>query len=279
MYLSHLLIDVGDNPDRPRPGRLWLRNLYHVHQRLCMAFPSSKRKEDDPAMLKPFYPDDFAADQVHMPRDYNAGFLFRIDPHPGGNVSIIVLSALKPDWDFAFGLDPNRKDPDTGKPFGNAGYLLAAPPSEPQPLNLKIEPGAKFRFRLKVNPTRRLRAESVDKKGQKIDEKKIGGRVPVPYDKLKEWLVRKGTGDIKTKYEGCGFQLLEITNTTTGYVYFNQPIAKGQKEKKGCLFSVLFDGILEITDVVKFKKALISGIGSAKAFGFGLITIAPLNNE
>ncbi len=40
MYLSSLLIDVGDNPDRPRPGRLWLRNLYHVHQRLCMAFPS-----------------------------------------------------------------------------------------------------------------------------------------------------------------------------------------------------------------------------------------------
>ena len=43
MYLSCLLIDVGDNPDRPRPGRLWLRNLYHVHQRLCMAFPSARK--------------------------------------------------------------------------------------------------------------------------------------------------------------------------------------------------------------------------------------------
>ena len=47
MFLSCLLIDIGDNPDRPRPGRIWLRNLYHVHQRLCMAFPSDPRKTDD----------------------------------------------------------------------------------------------------------------------------------------------------------------------------------------------------------------------------------------
>ena len=48
MYLSCLLIDVGDDPDRPRPGRTWLRNIYHVHQRLCMAFPSRERMEADP---------------------------------------------------------------------------------------------------------------------------------------------------------------------------------------------------------------------------------------
>ena len=59
MYLSCLLINVGDNPDHPRPGRLWLRNLYHVHQRLCMAFPSASRKADDPDFLRPFKPEDF----------------------------------------------------------------------------------------------------------------------------------------------------------------------------------------------------------------------------
>jgi hypothetical protein len=53
MYLSHLMIEVGSDPDRPRPGRLWLRNMYHVHQRLCMAFlpPVSKKNKDDPEFL------------------------------------------------------------------------------------------------------------------------------------------------------------------------------------------------------------------------------------
>ena len=60
MFLSCLFIDVGANPDRPRPGRMWLRNLYHVHQRLCMAFPSAPRISEDPGFLKPFKPEDFA---------------------------------------------------------------------------------------------------------------------------------------------------------------------------------------------------------------------------
>ncbi len=101
MFLSLLEIDVGDNPDRPRPGRNWLRNLYHVHQRLCMAFPSAARKADDPDFLKPYRPEDFpeqrhiadarakavataALRHVHAPRGENRGFLFRIDPRPAG---------------------------------------------------------------------------------------------------------------------------------------------------------------------------------------------------
>ena len=83
MYISCLLIDVGDNPDRPRPGRLWLRNLYHVHQRLCMAFPSSSRKCGDPEFLAPFAPEDFGNQHVHVKREAASGFLFRIDPQPG----------------------------------------------------------------------------------------------------------------------------------------------------------------------------------------------------
>src|SRR3990170_2178685 len=111
MYLSCLLIDLGGNPDRPRPGRLWLRNLYHVHQRLCMAFPSASRTSDDPDYLKPFKPEDFGREQVHVPRGSDAGFLFRIDPRSGGRVVILVQSAVKPDWDYA---------------FRNAAHLLAA---------------------------------------------------------------------------------------------------------------------------------------------------------
>ncbi|TRZ48108.1 hypothetical protein D4S03_10330, partial [bacterium] len=107
MHLSSLLIDVGDNPDRPRPGRLWLRNLYHVHQRLCMAFPSASRKSEDAHFLQPFQPKDFGDQQVHVERQADSGFLFRIDfpvqpyqrweePRPGGRAVILVQSAVRP---------------------------------------------------------------------------------------------------------------------------------------------------------------------------------------
>lgn len=110
MFLSTLLIETGVNPDRPRPGRLWLRNLYRVHQRLCMAFPSVEQKDSDIEFLKPFDPAGF--NHVHGPRTAEQAFLFRIDPQARSNPTILVQSALKPDWDYA---------------FSNAGYLLAAP--------------------------------------------------------------------------------------------------------------------------------------------------------
>lgn len=113
MYRSCLLIDVGNNPDRPRPGRSWLRNRYHVHQRLCMAFPSASRKAEDVDFLKPFNPDMFGNGRVGEKRSVDAGFLFHIDSLPNGRAVIIVQSAIEPDWNYA---------------FHNANHLLAAPP-------------------------------------------------------------------------------------------------------------------------------------------------------
>ena len=270
MYLSHLWINVGDNPDRPRPGRKWLKNVYHVHQRLCMGFPSDDRLAYDPDFLKPYNDQDFpetkclsnqkkdlynseALKQVHAKRNDKSGFLFRIDPHPGGNVSILVLSALRPNWDYA---------------FHNAGYLLACPPTEQRPFDTIIEEGTKYRFRLKANTTRKIKTLSKKDRLAKV-EKRHGTRVPVPYEKLDDWLNRKAIN-------GGGFRLLETPDKKTGYVYFNKPVNKGQKEKKGRLISTQFDGVLEVTDPEKFRQTLIAGIGPAKAFGFGLMSVAKL---
>ena len=47
---------------------------------------------------------------------------------------------------------------------------------------------------------------------------------------------------------------------------------KGQR-----LRSVLFEGLLQVTDPDAFRQTLIRGIGSGKSFGFGLLSIAPAN--
>ncbi|MEW6230411.1 MAG: type I-E CRISPR-associated protein Cas6/Cse3/CasE, partial [Bacillota bacterium] len=41
------------------------------------------------------------------------------------------------------------------------------------------------------------------------------------------------------------------------------------------LRSVRYDGVLRVKDPTLFKKALFGGIGPGKAFGFGLLSVAP----
>lgn len=255
MYLSHLLIDVGTNPDRPRPGRLWLRNRYHVHQRLCMAFPSASRKSNDEDFLKPFKSKDFGDGQVHVERAADSGFLFRIDPHPNGRAVILVQSAVKPDWGYA---------------FHNAGYLLAAPP-EVRQFDPRFARNQRLRFRLVANPTRRLSRNSPG-----VKKESIGKRVPVPTDQLLDWLTRRAESG------GCSVEA-DLTTIEPGYMYFKKSSKKRnarpeweRKDEKSRLRSVCYDGVLTVIDPERFRSALIHGIGPAKAFGFGLLSIAPV---
>lgn len=269
MYLSALLIDVGSNPDRPRPGRLWLRNLYHVHQRLCMAFPSDQRKQRDPAFLMPYAADDFPeqryfADKkktevgpqtlahVHRQRGPDSGFLFRIDPQPSNRVVILVQSSIKPDWDYA---------------FHNACYFLAAPP-EVTPFEFHFAKDQHLQFRLMANPTRKI-----DTKSGHDGSRRNGKRVPVLTNQFDEWLSHRA------EHAGFRFNKDNIT-VLPGYVYVRKPPRDSDKQFLDAhLRSVRYDGILKITDPTQFRETLIHGIGPAKAYGFGLMSIAPVHHE
>ena len=257
MFLSCLQINIGNDPNRPQPGRDWLRNLYHVHQRLCMAFPSDPRKERDPDFLAPYAPEDFGLvkdhEQVHVPRKENAGFLFRIDPHAGGGVGILVQSIVKPDWDYA---------------FHNARYLISDTPML-KPFNPKFEMNQSLEFRLVANPT--MKFDTLTKKERmkytKEEFKKIEGRngkrLPVPACQLYDWLSRKAAV--------AGFSITKDSiNIQTGYIYIQK-----RDEKMKRLRSVRYDGILKVINPDSFEKTLSAGIGPAKAFGFGLLSVAP----
>jgi len=251
MYLSHLLIDVGHNPDRPNwnIARRWLRNLYRVHQRLSMAFMSDERKRMDEHFLQPYNPSDRQLDQVHVDRKKTGkGFLFRVEPHSCGRVVILVQSAVEPDWDYA---------------FHNAGFLLAA-----RPQYKRYDPDFKkdqhLRFRLLANPTKRLRKDSRERNGELVKEKWIGKRVPVTADQLLEWLSRRATD------HGFTFDPDNI-HVQPGYVYMD----KRRDDQKARLRSARYDGILTVNDPEKFRQTIVSGIGPAKGFGFGLLSVIP----
>jgi len=268
MFLSRLNINIGNSIQHP--GRLWLRNLYRVHQRLCMAFPSNQRKKCDPDFLAPYTPDDFPEQrhlavkkrgevdantlaQVHSQRSTESGFLYRIDPQPGGGIVILVQSAIKPTWDYA---------------FHNAQYLLVE--WKVKPFNPYFEKGEQCRFRLVANPTRRIdtmkkeERESCTKEEFREKRGRHGKRIPVRSEELHEWLARRA--------EPAGFSIdKNATTVQPGYIYWNNTLGGDGKR----LRSVRYDGILTITDPDRFQQTLVRGIGPGKAFGFGLLTVAP----
>jgi len=150
---------------------------------------------------------------------------------------LLVQSQAAPDWKQ---LDP--------------GYLQAELPDNPavKEVALHLQAGQCLAFRLRANPTKRLSAG----KG------KIGKRIGL-Y-KLEEqihWLQRKS--------EQHGF-----------VVHSTMPTQQQRIDQQGAdrdlkFFSVQFDGVLQVTDPVAFLAAIQAGIGSGKAFGFGLLSVAP----
>ncbi|MFZ1933687.1 MAG: type I-E CRISPR-associated protein Cas6/Cse3/CasE [Thermoguttaceae bacterium] len=294
MHHSHLLINVGDNPDRPdwNITRRWLRNLYRVHQRLCMAFPSktpASSADRVAAFCTPFdgarvnhlceLPGEPDTAEVHHVRGGTAGFLYRID-YPVDQKRgvrrpiIIVQSANKPDWPNAFGLDERATD-ERGRPIGNAGFLLAAPPQtkevsidcESNTLALvcadrpaqkcEIKPGDLVRFRLRVNPTRKIEDGSPNGKRKRI-RPELGDHA--------DWLAGK--------LAGAAASPICIETFVPGWAYGWRSKYEPQPSQRMQWWSVLFEGVFRLGDVRELKSLLESGIGPAKAFGFGLLSVA-----
>jgi len=266
MYLSCLLINVGDNPDRPRPGRLWLRNMYRVHQRLCMAFPSTERVSADPEFLMPFIPKAFG--DVKIARSHAQGFLFRVDSLRGNRAMIIVQSAREPDWNYA---------------FHNAEHFLAGPPlCRPFEDSKHFKTNDPLHFRLLANPVRKVSKKSLGIDGKPLNQKWLGKEVPVPMADLEKWLLRRaepGWSPPKNKKESGqkqpppGFKIESISNIHSGFVN----ISKGRDDEHGKATrrrSALYQGILRVTNPEHFRATLNRGIGPGKAFGFGLLSVA-----
>jgi CRISPR system Cascade subunit CasE len=119
---------------------------------------------------------------------------------------------------------------------------------------------ARYRFSLLANPTKKLRVDSPDG-----TRKKNGRRVPLgKREELVAWLQRKAEAG------GFRFDAQSLRTVPRGREYFHKPGTTGLHS------AVEFQGVLEVTDAAAFRTTLQCGIGSAKAFGFGLLVIAPL---
>jgi len=185
--------------------------------------------------------------------DAAAGVLFRLEEDTQTNrLPLLIQSTQPPDWSAlpADYLSP----PD---PFDQVGTNPAVKSFDPT-----LSTGQMFHFRLHANPTKRL--------GKSFGQD-AGKRVGIyDSDKQLEWLQRKG--------EQGGFQILSAMSG-------QDQIQKDKIERKATennathelkFLTVRFDGLLQVTDPERFVETLRAGIGSGKAFGCGLLSIAPV---
>ena len=107
--------------------------------------------------------------------------------------------------------------------------------------------GVKLRFRLRANPT-------VTRNGKRYGL--------IRDQSLEEWL--------RKKEKNLGVQFHSMSIVDEGYITGS----KNRESHRLNLKTVLYDGILTVTDVRLLEKAFSQGIGSGKAFGCGLMSLA-----
>jgi CRISPR system Cascade subunit CasE len=242
IYLSRLLLN-------PRHGavRRDIADCHRLHRAILAAFPAVVTGATG------------ARDQL--------GVLYRLEtnartPYP---LLLLVQSGIQPDW--------TRLGP---------GYLLdtAGEPANPVCKQVDeqyaaISAGVILRFRLRANPTKKIDTKSgpdgVRRNGKRVELWKEEDQI--------QWLHRKGGQH--------GFEILKVraggaipavqtgrVDKITGARAALDSTEEAPKTDRLTFGSVQFDGLLRVTDPEALRVALEHGIGSGKAYGFGLLSLA-----
>ncbi|MBM4326583.1 MAG: type I-E CRISPR-associated protein Cas6/Cse3/CasE [Deltaproteobacteria bacterium] len=247
LYLSRLLL----NP-RSRQVISELAEPYEMHRTLMRAFPR-------------------ATDDIQSKARGEFGVLFRADVDDlQGAVKVYVQSCIEPNWSFLDEFN-DYLCANTEIPEYECKEIMSA--------YREIQDGQALSFRLRANPTKRV---------AKQDDPMKGKRVELTHaDEQIDWLIRKGRERETGKLGGFEV-LIKKVNDVHGEERkiprvnaYSEGKQKGRKREAGpghtmTHLAVLFDGLLRVTDTDAFLESLARGIGPGKAFGFGLLSIAPV---
>lgn len=164
--------------------------------------------------------------------------LYRVDESRRSNtVHLVVQSDNEPNWQAADFITDCLLEPAAYKPYSPA-----------------LQTGQILHFRVRANPSVKKKAEG----------KKNGYRLGLIQEEDQVmWLKHKG--------ETAGFALISCDTVPEGII---QNERRNMENEILRHFAVRFEGVLKITDKVIFTETIENGIGSAKGFGFGLLSLA-----
>jgi len=182
--------------------------------------------------------------RLKMACEQDPRLLFRVEEAEQGTF-ILVQSHILPAWKTA---------------FADLPVLLNPPESKSFEINLQI--GQQYRFRLLANPTAKKTVMKDDSEKHKL---RVG---LIRQEDQLAWL--------KRKLDASGAEVLNCLVIPRGKQYSKKSTHKSEDVQTH--LAVLFEGLFVAKDVVLLTKAATDGIGSAKGFGFGLLSLAPASS-
>jgi CRISPR system Cascade subunit CasE len=203
--------------------------------------------------------------------EYN--ILHRLDiDRRSGKAFLLVQAEREPNWSF---LSVDYYDEKETKEIGE-NYEA-------------VENRMRLIFRLQANPTRRAgngyeypNEKKRDEFDVKFKDSKNRRRISIHKEEEQiKWLERQGA-QFGFKIENLKINpaVRNVISAKEGKIEFKKPDEKDSDKKKTVTYgSVVFEGVLIVTDADKFRDALIGGIGQGKAYGFGLLSVAPVKES
>lgn len=180
------------------------------------------------------------------------GLLYRIDHGKDGGALLVATSKLRPNFAAlprSYFLDG---DDDRLFSLGWSQHPLVEPMANAHP------EGTRCAFRIAANTTRKVETKTGDD-----GKRRNGKRVPLRGDSERlDWLARKATQH--------GFRVLDVR------VEEDKASRRGRQERGPTFAGSRFDGLLEVSNAELFRVALETGVGPAKAYGFGLLSVRPV---
>lgn len=173
--------------------------------------------------------------------------LWRLDHGLNGRVELLIVSPGKPDL-AAMVEEAGWPSTTSWRTADYSGFLG------------RLQEGQTWRFRLTANPVKNVRTEPG----------KRGKPVPLTGDARLQWLLRQGP-KLGASFGDEESPTADITRRDL------HRFRRGTDEQRNTvdLTTAQFDGLLEVTDPTLLRGALINGVGRAKGYGCGLLTLAP----
>jgi CRISPR system Cascade subunit CasE len=191
--------------------------------------------------------------------------LWRLETTDRHRLTLLVLTESRPSWEHLIeqGGWPGSDDPQA---------LVKAY----QPLLDQVARGRQFAFRLHANPVgstkkpakpspvqRDRLAAPGRSRGVRLPHRTAGYQLTWLQDRLERW----------------GFQALTNDHGPTAYLVARERLSfhkhDGDKSRRITLATATFEGVVEVVDPQAARRSLLDGVGPGKAYGMGLITLAP----
>ena len=175
------------------------------------------------------------------------GILFRVDMIDR-MPAVLVQSTEEPDWQTLADM-PDYLTDTNGAPNPAVKDISDT--------CAHLREGQTLSFRLRANPTKR--SNKGDNKGKRVGLYR--------EEEQTDWLARQA--------KRAGFSVLQALVVPEGTQEGRKQEGPDGPRHQMKHHAVRFEGVLRIADAQAFRQALASGIGPAKAFGFGLLSLAP----